>query len=62
MVTCTLPLSFPMPHLHPYGISRFKEAFWDVKILYSHPLVLQEEVLLSGSAGRWILQPQLLQG
>lgn len=57
-----LPLSFPMPHLQPHGIFRVKEAIWDsLYVLYFHPLVLQEEVLPSGSAGRWILQPQLLQ-
>lgn len=57
-----LRLSFPMPHLHPRGIFGEKEAIWDVNILYFHPPVLQEEILPSGPAGRWILQPQLLQG
>lgn len=39
-----------------------KEAFWDANMLCCHHPVLQEEVLPSGPAGRWILQPQLLQG
>lgn len=58
----TTPKFSPCPISSPFVIFRVKEAFWDADVLYFQPLVLQEEVLLSGPAGGWILQPQLLQG
>lgn len=44
------------------GIFKVRETWWNVNSLKFDFLVLQTEILLFDPAGRWILQPQLLQG
>lgn len=53
--------TFPCPISTLAVFLERKRPFGMLNSVYFHPLVLQEEVLPSGPAGRRILQPQLLQ-